>query len=302
MYAVTSMPLVSRTRATLRRAELGFLGVEVKTRTQTPRFWGDPWSAGLSVLDLSFSRPTRTSWLTVGNSPPEAQTPLPGRPHSLQPCESTRERGGLSRAEIRAFWAGSVGGRPYRLERLLLEGLGRVAEDPGRGEGAAVPVHAHDQVDDAVGQALGGHPAVGLRRARRVVGVRVVEAHDLQARGAGLPLQAQQVLRRALVSHAGRGPLLVVHGHRVGDDDAVGVGAAQQHPADLERVPGPGPGPDGIQVACVDLQRPPAARGYRWSMPSAFMTASIASMSMGSQSETTSAPVSVITTRSSRRM
>ena len=42
MYAVTSIPLVSRTRATLRRAEFGFLGVEVKTRTHTPRFCGDP--------------------------------------------------------------------------------------------------------------------------------------------------------------------------------------------------------------------------------------------------------------------
>ena len=42
MYAVTSMWLVSRTRATLRRAEFGFFGVEVKTRTHTPRFCGDP--------------------------------------------------------------------------------------------------------------------------------------------------------------------------------------------------------------------------------------------------------------------
>ena len=42
MYAVTSMPFVSRTRATLRSAEFGFFGVEVNTRTQTPRFWGDP--------------------------------------------------------------------------------------------------------------------------------------------------------------------------------------------------------------------------------------------------------------------
>jgi hypothetical protein len=60
------MLLVKRTRATLRSAEFGFLGVEVKTRTQTPRFWGDPWSAGESVLDLSCDRPTRMSWLTVG--------------------------------------------------------------------------------------------------------------------------------------------------------------------------------------------------------------------------------------------
>ena len=42
MYAVTSMSFVSRTRATLRSAEFGFLGVEVKTRTHTPRFCGDP--------------------------------------------------------------------------------------------------------------------------------------------------------------------------------------------------------------------------------------------------------------------
>jgi len=26
----------------LRRAEFGFLGVDVNTRTHTPRFWGDP--------------------------------------------------------------------------------------------------------------------------------------------------------------------------------------------------------------------------------------------------------------------
>src|SRR5215216_1738539 len=67
------MPFVRRTRATFLSAELGFFGVEVKTRTQTPRFCGDPCRAGLSVLDRSFSRPTRTSWLTVGTEPP-----LPG--------------------------------------------------------------------------------------------------------------------------------------------------------------------------------------------------------------------------------
>jgi hypothetical protein len=70
MYAVTSMWFVSRTRATLRSAEFGFFGVEVKTRTHTPRFCGDPWSAGLSVFERSLLRPTRTSWLTVGTLPP----------------------------------------------------------------------------------------------------------------------------------------------------------------------------------------------------------------------------------------
>ena len=37
---VTEIPFVRRTRATLRRAELGFLGVMVRTAVQTPRFWG----------------------------------------------------------------------------------------------------------------------------------------------------------------------------------------------------------------------------------------------------------------------
>ena len=47
---MTSIPLVSRTRATLRNAEFGFFGVCVYTRVQTPRFCGELWSAGLAVL------------------------------------------------------------------------------------------------------------------------------------------------------------------------------------------------------------------------------------------------------------
>src|SRR6266508_2622264 len=66
MYAVTSMPFVSRTRATLRSAEFGFFGVWVITRVQTPRFCGAPRSAGVFDLDFGVSRPLRTSWLTVG--------------------------------------------------------------------------------------------------------------------------------------------------------------------------------------------------------------------------------------------
>jgi hypothetical protein len=42
MYAVTSALVVSLTLATLRSAEFGFLGVVVKTRTQTPRRLGRP--------------------------------------------------------------------------------------------------------------------------------------------------------------------------------------------------------------------------------------------------------------------
>jgi hypothetical protein len=37
MYAVTSIWLLSFTRATLRSAEFGFLGVVVYTRVHTPR-------------------------------------------------------------------------------------------------------------------------------------------------------------------------------------------------------------------------------------------------------------------------
>src|SRR3954463_14489019 len=66
MYAVTSIPLVSRTRATLRSAEFAFFGVTVYTRVHTPRFCGAPRSAGVLVLPLSGVRGLRTSWLTVG--------------------------------------------------------------------------------------------------------------------------------------------------------------------------------------------------------------------------------------------
>src|SRR3954464_8597675 len=66
MYVGTSMPFVSRTRATLRSAEFGFFGVWVNTRTQTPRFCGLSCSAGLLVFVITFSRPLRTSWLIVG--------------------------------------------------------------------------------------------------------------------------------------------------------------------------------------------------------------------------------------------
>src|SRR5205807_10536902 len=68
MYEVTSMPLVSRTRATLRRAEFGFVGVVVYTRVHTPRRCGAPFRAGVLVLSCFCSRPLRTSWAMVGNA------------------------------------------------------------------------------------------------------------------------------------------------------------------------------------------------------------------------------------------
>src|ERR671918_2762302 len=68
MYAPTSMPFVSRTRATLRSAEFGFFGVAVYTRVQTPRFCGAPRSAGVFIFALGTRRPLRTSWFTVGTA------------------------------------------------------------------------------------------------------------------------------------------------------------------------------------------------------------------------------------------
>jgi hypothetical protein len=67
MYAVTSMRFVSRTRATFRSAEFGFFGVDVYTRVQTPRFWGEPLSAGVPDLVVKRRRPLRINWLIVGN-------------------------------------------------------------------------------------------------------------------------------------------------------------------------------------------------------------------------------------------
>ena len=54
---MTYTPLVSRTRATFRSAEFGFLGVEVYTRVQTPRFCGQALSAGLEVFQRGGFRP-----------------------------------------------------------------------------------------------------------------------------------------------------------------------------------------------------------------------------------------------------
>src|ERR1043165_1556630 len=75
MYTVTSMPLVSRTRATLRSAEFGFLGVVVYTRVQTPRRCGaatfflrplPDFRPGGESLGGFGVRPLRTRWLVVG--------------------------------------------------------------------------------------------------------------------------------------------------------------------------------------------------------------------------------------------
>jgi hypothetical protein len=55
------MPLVRRTRATLRSAEFGFFGVFVYTLVHTPRRCGEPLRAGVFVFDVLLDRPWRTS-------------------------------------------------------------------------------------------------------------------------------------------------------------------------------------------------------------------------------------------------
>src|SRR5215813_11937607 len=71
------MPLVSRTRAILRRAEFGFFGVTVATRVQTPRRCGAatrfflPWPdfrPGVDIFFFLWVRPLRTSWFVFGTA------------------------------------------------------------------------------------------------------------------------------------------------------------------------------------------------------------------------------------------
>src|ERR1044072_2102071 len=69
------MPPEIRTRATLRSAEFGFLGVVVYTRVHTPRRCGAamrflrPWPdfrPGVETFFFGLVRPLRTSWLMLG--------------------------------------------------------------------------------------------------------------------------------------------------------------------------------------------------------------------------------------------
>src|ERR1700733_869727 len=75
MYAVTSIEPEMRTRATLRRAELGFFGVVVYTRVHTPRRCGaatfflrplPDFRPGVASFFFGATRPLRTSCEVVG--------------------------------------------------------------------------------------------------------------------------------------------------------------------------------------------------------------------------------------------
>src|SRR3954464_9186495 len=66
MYAVTSLPLERRTRAILRRAELGFFGVMVLTCRHTPRFCGEASRSLTLLMRPRARRGFLMSWLIVG--------------------------------------------------------------------------------------------------------------------------------------------------------------------------------------------------------------------------------------------
>src|SRR3954471_12960615 len=166
MEAVTSMPLVRRTRATLRSAEFGFFGVVVYTRVQTPRRWGEPFNAGVLVFSTLSSRPLRTSWLIVGMGGLDL---LPALGRALKVCFRAVVPGGAgparasrpgSPATVRPTRSGvspSPGtgrcrrtglGRPSRLGATL-PGLDR--GDPGDQEAWPLVTQAHREREQAQG-------------------------------------------------------------------------------------------------------------------------------------------------------
>src|SRR5438270_3164279 len=106
------MPFESRTRATLRKAEFGFLGVIVLTCRQTPRFCGQPCTAGCFGLLRCGRRGLRTSWLIVGISTPEAKTPPPKRRRVAVP-DSDSDRDSAAGAQAPAAEMSGAFHAPY---------------------------------------------------------------------------------------------------------------------------------------------------------------------------------------------
>src|SRR4029079_53666 len=78
---MTSKLLVSRTFATLRRAEFGFFGVVVYTRVHTPRFCGLCCSAGTFFFACCVTRVLRSNWLMFAIVSPD---PWPRAPASQE--------------------------------------------------------------------------------------------------------------------------------------------------------------------------------------------------------------------------
>src|ERR1700754_475658 len=126
MYAVTSIWLVSLTRATFRRAEFGFFGVVVYTRVHTPRRCGLPLSAGVLFLATLSWRPLRTNCWIVGTTSPcpllrrTASTGLVSGDHIARPPGVGAGRGCLTATPA----VGRVGPVPPRTIRLPIDVVG----------------------------------------------------------------------------------------------------------------------------------------------------------------------------------
>ena len=88
--------MVKRTRATLRRAELGFLGVTVRTWRQTPRFCGEPSRSRTLDLTLGFSHPIKYELPESVSAETPSQTEIVLKSHDKQVL-------GQVASEIRAF-------------------------------------------------------------------------------------------------------------------------------------------------------------------------------------------------------
>src|SRR4051794_26833057 len=106
MYAVTSAPDVSRTRATLRSAEFGLRGVVVNTRVHTPRRNGEPFRAAVRTLVVLACRPLRTSCAIVG-------TRFPRSGFSKWPGDGRSGANNRPRANVRAYQRAPL--RPKRV-------------------------------------------------------------------------------------------------------------------------------------------------------------------------------------------
>src|SRR5258707_955781 len=149
MYAVTSTPLDRRTRATFRRAELGFFGVMILTCKHTPLRCGQPCKAGCLGRRYCWTRGLRTSWLIVGMFRRSTQcrsTPATEAKETGGRRNSVRAR--LAAARLRLARGGNAGhaaGNHYRsgTSQAGQEGTAEQLPRGGEPDGPGGPLFAY---------------------------------------------------------------------------------------------------------------------------------------------------------------